>query len=630
VTGLSPARVRFALLALALGGFGIGTTEFVAMGLLDNLARDLLPTLYSASHEDAIAQTGWLITAYALGVVVGAPTIAALSARFPRKQLLLWLLVAFTLATVLSAVLPTFELVLAARFVAGLPHGAYFGIATLVAASLMGEGKRGRGVAFVLSGLTIANVIGVPLITLLGQQAGWRVAYLAVASIFALTFVAVAVSVPLQAGDKSATLKRELRAFGRPQVWLSLLTGAIGFGGFFAVYSYVSPVVTQVTGQSESFVPVALVVIGLGMTLGNLVGGRAADHHVMGTIFVCFGIFVLALASFALTAQWTPGLLVSLFLVGGAAAALSPAVQSRLMDVAGDSQTLAAAANHAALNIGNSLGAYLGGLTIAAGLGYLSPAVVGLLLCVPGIGLALWSVAQREVGLEGSRLVGLDEDAVFDRSLAQGDLRADVEARDAVLLADALEVRLRRLFADAELEGHGLHRLAAAVEGHDAALLGAELGRAADLACVEGQVELGGDERLADRRGAQRLDDHAGVFALDEVAERSGSEGLAHHVGLGVGAHQHDLHGHGLERRDFQRDGDVVFEVEVEQYDVDGEGGARQQFGPARDGGDHLDVLRTADPLGEGSQQHPVIVSDGDADALFWVSHGESLSVVRS
>ena len=395
MTGLSPARVRFALLALALGGFGIGTTEFVAMGLLDNLARDLLPSLYSASHEDAVAQTGWLITAYALGVVVGAPTIAALSARFPRKQLLLWLLVAFTLATVLSAVLPTFELVLAARFVAGLPHGAYFGIATLVAASLMGEGKRGRGVAFVLSGLTIANVIGVPLITLLGQQAGWRVAYLAVASIFALTFVAVAVSVPLQAGDKSATLKRELQAFARPQVWLALLTGAIGFGGFFAVYSYVSPVVTQVTGQSESFVPIALVVIGLGMTLGNLVGGRAADHHVMGTIFVCFGIFVLALASFALTAQTTVGLLVSLFLVGGAAAALSPAVQSRLMDVAGDSQTLAAAANHAALNIGNSLGAYLGGVTIAAGLGYLAPAVVGLLLCVPGIGLALWSVAMQ-------------------------------------------------------------------------------------------------------------------------------------------------------------------------------------------------------------------------------------------
>ena len=395
MTTLSPARVRFALLALALGGFGIGTTEFVAMGLLDNLAQDLLPALYATSHEDAIAQSGWLITAYALGVVVGAPTIAALSARFPRKQLLLWLLVAFTLATVLSAVLPTFELVLAARFVAGLPHGAYFGIATLVAASLMGEGKRGRGVAIVLAGLTIANVIGVPLITLLGQQAGWRVAYLAVAAIFAATFVAVAFAVPLQEGDQNATLKRELRAFARPQVWLALLTGAIGFGGFFAVYSYVSPVVTQVTGRDESFVPIALVVIGIGMTLGNLAGGRAADHNVMGTILVCFGIFVVALAAFAFTAQTTVGLLVSLFFVGGAASALSPAVQSRLMDVAGDSQTLAAAANHAALNIGNSLGAYLGGLTIAAGLGYLSPSVVGLLLCVPGIALALWSIALQ-------------------------------------------------------------------------------------------------------------------------------------------------------------------------------------------------------------------------------------------
>jgi DHA1 family inner membrane transport protein len=392
VKALSPARVRFALLALALGGFGIGTTEFVAMGLLENLAEDLLPALYASSHEAAIAQAGWLITAYALGVVVGAPTIAALSARFPRKQLLLWLLVAFTLATVLSAVLPSFGLVLAARFIAGLPHGAYFGIATLVAASLMGEGKRGRGVAIVLAGLTIANVIGVPLITLLGQNAGWRVAYLAVAAIFALTFVAVAVAVPFQVGDSTATLKRELRAFSRPQVWLALLTGAIGFGGFFAVYSYVSPVVTQVTGQSESFVPIALVVIGLGMTLGNLAGGRASDHHVMGTVFVCFGLFIVSLAGFALFAHTTVGLLVSLFLVGGASSALAPAVQSRLMDVAGDSQTLAAAANHAALNIGNSLGAYLGGLTIAAGYGYLSPTWVGLALCVPGIALAFVSV----------------------------------------------------------------------------------------------------------------------------------------------------------------------------------------------------------------------------------------------
>ena len=202
----------------------------------------------------------------------------------------------------------------------------------------------------------------------------------------------MALAVPFQAGDRTATLRRELTAFTRPQVWLALLTGAVGFGGFFAVYSYVGPVITKVTMQGDGFIPVALVVIGLGMTVGNLAGGRAADHNVMGTIFVCFGLFAISLAGFALFAQTTAGLLVSLFVVGGAASALSPAVQSRLMDVAGDSQTLAAAANHAALNIGNSLGAYLGGVTIAAGLGYLSPTWVGLALCVPGVALALASV----------------------------------------------------------------------------------------------------------------------------------------------------------------------------------------------------------------------------------------------
>jgi DHA1 family inner membrane transport protein len=395
VTALSPARTRFALLALALGGFGIGSTEFVAMGLLPNLAADLLPQTAATDPEEGIARAGMLISAYALGVVVGAPTIAALSARFPRKKLLLWLLVAFTVATVASAVLPSFELVLAARFVAGLPHGAYFGIASLVAASLLDPAKRGRGVALVLSGLTIANVIGVPLITLLGQVSGWRIAYLAVAAIFAVTFLAVAIAVPFQAGDRSATLARELAAFGRSQVWITLLIGSIGFGGFFAVYSYVAPVVTEVTRQTEGFVPIALVVIGLGMTLGNLAGGRGADHDVMGTILVSFAVFIVALVGFASLAHTPVGLLASLFVVGAAASALSPAIQSRLMDVAGDSQTLAAAANHAALNIGNSLGAYLGGVTIAAGLGYLSPAIVGLVLCVPGVGLALASIGLQ-------------------------------------------------------------------------------------------------------------------------------------------------------------------------------------------------------------------------------------------
>jgi DHA1 family inner membrane transport protein len=399
VTTLSPARVRLALLALAIGGFGIGTTEFVALGLLPNIAHDLLPALYAQSSAAANAQAGWLVSAYALGVVVGAPTIAAFSARFPRKNLLVVLAAVFTLSTIASAALPSFGLVLAARFVAGLPHGAYFGIASLVAANLMGPGRRGAGVAYVLSGLTIANVIGVPAITALGQAAGWRIAYLAVATIFAITFVALVALLPRQAGNPEATMKRELAAFGRSQVWLTLLTGAVGFGGFFAVYTYIAPIATDVTRLAPSLVPFVLVAIGLGMTLGNIVGGRLADRSVVLTIFGSFALFAVSLTGLALTAQSSIGLFVFVFLIGVAASAISPAIQTRLMDVAGDSQTLAAAANHSALNIGNSLGAYLGGLTIAAGLGYVSPVWVGLILCAPAIGIAVSSVwLQRSRG----------------------------------------------------------------------------------------------------------------------------------------------------------------------------------------------------------------------------------------
>lgn len=392
-TLLSPARIRLALLALALGGFGIGATEFVVMGLLPNLAQDLLPGLYAHSPTAANAQAGWLISAYALGVVVGAPTIAASAARWPRKRLLLALLIAFTLATALSALLPSFGLVLAARFVAGLPHGAYFAIASLVAGDLMGPGKRGRGVAIVLSGLTIANVIGVPAITWLGQSAGWRVAYLAVAAIFAATFVAVAFVVPFQAGDPQATLRRELRAFGRLQVWFALLIGAVGFGGLFAVYTYVAPLVMEVTGLAAAAVPLVLVVTGVGMTIGNLAGGALADHSVRRTMYGAFAVMLVALLVLALSAQFLAGLLAGVFLVGAAASALSPTIQSRLMDVAHDSQSIAAALNHSALNIGNALGAYLGGVAVAAGLGYVAPVWIGLGLSVLGILLAVVTFA---------------------------------------------------------------------------------------------------------------------------------------------------------------------------------------------------------------------------------------------
>jgi DHA1 family inner membrane transport protein len=413
--------VNFALIALALGGFAIGTTEFVAMGLLPDLAADLLPGLYRSNPEDATASAGMLISAYALGVVVGAPTIAALSARFPRKKLLLVLLVAFTLGTIASALLPTFTLVLVARFVAGLPHGAYFGIAALVAAELMGPGKRGRGIAIVLSGLTIANVIGVPAITFLGQNSGWRVAYLVVALLFALTFVAVWLVVPMQAGDPGATMRRELKAFSRIQVWLTLAIGAVGFGGFFAVYTYVAPVLTEVTGLDASLVPIALVLLGLGMTVGNFVGGRVSDWKVLPGLFIFFAFLMVSLLGLALTAHTAVGLLVFLFLVGAASSGLSPVIQTRLMEVAEDSQTLAAAVNHASLNLGNSLGAYLGGVVIAAGYGYIAPTWVGLALCVPAVVLLVISVtlaARTRAGSHGGVDLGLQKDAVLDRTLS--------------------------------------------------------------------------------------------------------------------------------------------------------------------------------------------------------------------
>ena len=387
-----------AILALALGGFAIGATEFVAMGLLPNLASDLLPGLYAESHERANAQAGWIISAYALGVVVGAPTIAAAAASWPRKKLLLWLLVAFTLGTLASALLPTFGWVMFARFVAALPHGAYFGIASLVAASLMGPGKRGQGVAFVLSGLTIANVIGVPAITWVGQNHGWRVAYMVVAAIFGLTFAAVWAFVPWQPGDRAATIRGELKAFGRLQVWLTLLIGSVGFGGLFAVYTYVAPIVTERAGLSSAAVPWALVVIGLGMTIGNLAGGRYADKSVARAMFVFFAFLIVALVGLAMTASSVIGLLSSLFFVGLTSAAVAPTIQTRLMDIAKDSQSIAAALNHSALNIANSLGAYLGGVTIAAGLGYLSPVWVGLALCIAGLTIATFSF-----GLERAR-----------------------------------------------------------------------------------------------------------------------------------------------------------------------------------------------------------------------------------
>ncbi|KJL46794.1 Inner membrane transport protein YdhP [Microbacterium hydrocarbonoxydans] len=380
-----------ALLSLAIGSFGIGMTEFVVMGLLPDIAADLLPTLWSSSPEDALSQAGWLISLYALGVVVGAPTIAGFVARSPRHRVMIGLALALTVFNALTVVLPTFELVGASRFLAGLPHGAYFGIGALVAADVMGPGNRAKGVAFILTGLTIANVVGVPIGTFLGQQWGWRVAFGVVAGVFALATVCIGFFVPEHAGEPGRTMRAELRVFRIAQVWFALGVGAIGFGGFFAVYSYIAPVVTEVAGSPAWVVPIVLVLMGLGMTVGNLVGGHLADISVKRTLLLGLAVLAVVLVLLALLSGWIVTLAIMVFVVGFVSSVLSPTIQTRLMDVAEDNQSIAAALNHSALNIGNSLGAFLGGAVIAIGWGFTAPAWTGAALAVAGLLIALLS-----------------------------------------------------------------------------------------------------------------------------------------------------------------------------------------------------------------------------------------------
>lgn len=391
-----------ALLSLAIGSFGIGMTEFVAMGLLPDIAREVMPTLWASSQDEALGKAGWLITLYALGVVVGAPTIAGMVAKYPRHRVMLGLAFALTVFNALTVVMPTFELIAASRFLAGLPHGAYFGIGALVAADVMGPGNRAKGVAFIISGLTLANVVGVPLGTLLGQQWGWRAAFLVVTIVFAVATISIALCVPHQAGSPGRTLRAELGVFRVTQVWFALAIGAIGFGGFFAMYSYIAPVITEVAGSPTWSVPMVLVLIGLGMTIGNLVGGHFADIDKRRTMFVGLGGMAVALVLMWLLAASIVALCVLVFAVGFFAFVMSPAIQTRLMDVAGDYQAIAAALNHSALNVGNSLGAFLGGVVIASGFGLVSPAWVGASLALAGLIIAL--IAYTVEGRQQAKL----------------------------------------------------------------------------------------------------------------------------------------------------------------------------------------------------------------------------------
>ncbi|MCG8919120.1 MFS transporter [Actinokineospora sp. PR83] len=381
---LSRRGVAAAMVALGLGGFGIGTTEFATMGLLPQMADTFGISIPSAGHA---------ISLYALGVVVGAPLIAGLGAKLPRKGLLIVLVLGLAVGNGLSAIAWDPTSLLAARFLAGLPHGAYFGIAAVVASSLVPPQRRGTAVARIMIGLTVANLIGVPVATAAGQRIGWRAVYLAVAVIAVATAVALWRKLPHTPAPRDAGVAAELRAFRRPQVWFALVTGMVGFGGMFAVYSYVSPLTTEVAGLAAGAVPWVLAVFGLGMTLGATIGGRFVDRSVMGAVFGSLGAMTAVLVLLGLTASVPVLEFASVFLIGFVSQLLASALQVRLMDASPDAPSLASSSNHSALNVANGAGAWLGGLAIAAGWGYASTAWVGVALSVAGLAVAAVSVA---------------------------------------------------------------------------------------------------------------------------------------------------------------------------------------------------------------------------------------------
>ncbi len=388
-----------ALLALAIGGFGIGLTEFVIMGLLPEVADDFAVTETTA---------GYLISGYALSVAVGAIALTLALTRVPRKTALLGLMVLFIIGNLISAVAPDYPTMMVGRVVAALCHGAFFGIGSVVAAQLVAPDRKASAIAFMFGGLTIANVLGVPFGTFLGQAAGWRATFWAITVIGVLAFIGIAALVPSVRGSQSGTAstpsaRTELAAFRTPQVWLSIAVTILGYGGMFGGFTYIAFTLTEVSGFATGAVPWLLVLFGVGLFVGNVWGGRAADRNLIRTLLVVLAALTVVLAAFALTASSKPMTIVALLLMGGVGFATVPGLQMRVMHYASTAPTLASGANIAAFNIGNALGAWLGGVTLAAGLGYTSPLWAGAAITV--VGLVVLVIAAKAPGGELRRPV---------------------------------------------------------------------------------------------------------------------------------------------------------------------------------------------------------------------------------
>ncbi|MTD12610.1 MFS transporter [Nakamurella sp. YIM 132087] len=371
---------------MALGGVALGTAEFATMGVLPAVATDL-----GVSEPTA----GVLISAYAVGVVIGAPLLAVLGARIPRRTLLLALVGLFVVAHIGSALAPGFGFLVGTRFVAGLPHGAYLGVAALVAASLVPEERRGRAIASVILGLTVANIAGVPVSTAIGQWWGWRATFAVVAVLGLFTLVAVRLRVPWQPAGRVGRVLGELHALRHGQLWVALLICVVGLGGMFAVFTYISSTLTEVSGIPRAWVPAVLALFGLGMTVGTVIGGRLADLSVDRT--VRFGLFAIAavMAVFTLLVHTPVTAAIGVFLIGMTCLTPMPAIQARLLDVAPDAPTLAASLLHSATNTANAVGAWAGGVVLTAGAGYAAIGWVGAALALAGAMIGVLCVRSR-------------------------------------------------------------------------------------------------------------------------------------------------------------------------------------------------------------------------------------------
>lgn len=389
-----------ALLALAVGAFGIGTTEFVMMGLLPDVADDLGISLPAAGH---------LVSAYALGVVIGAPLLAAVTARMSRRTVLVSLMALFVAGNALSALAPGNDSLLAARFLSGLPHGAFFGVGAVVATNMVAPERKARSVSLMFLGLTVANMAGVPVATLMGQHLGWRATFLGVSAIGVVAMASLALLIPRDrvAAAPTTGLRGELAALRSLPVWLALGTTVAGFGALFSAYSYITPMLTDAAGYADSSVTLLLALFGVGATIGNLLGGRLADHAMRPTLFGGLTSLVVVLVLFPLLMTTAWGGALAVLLLGVAAFVTGSPLNMMVMEKAAAGPSLASSANQAAFNLANAGGAWIGGLALTAGFGVTSPASAGAALAALGLGVAAvaYAVDRRRESARAGRVV---------------------------------------------------------------------------------------------------------------------------------------------------------------------------------------------------------------------------------